>query len=215
MGAGRLEPSHAGVDWIGAQAGRLSGREYPTLWGFAGGGRLRGTGVMDIWGRLRSGGSRRGGAAAGPDPRGGRDPRVPGVEQDAHPVVVAFAEVTGCAAHRLERHQASVGVDAIGRFVHPSQEVHDDARGGDLVVGVRGAESVEDRGEDRLCRGVPGQPEHPTQLEQRVVLVTAVAVDLLLATAADLVQGPQGEPNEIDAVRSTNVTRPSTQASCR
>lgn len=45
--------------------------------------------------------------------------------------------------------------------------------------------------------------------------MTAVAVDLLLATAADLVQGPQGEPNEIDAVRSTNVTRPSTQASCR
>lgn len=51
-----------------------------------------------------------------------------------------------------------MGVVAIGRFVHPSQEVHDDARRGDLVVGVRGAESVEDRGEDRLVEAFLANP---------------------------------------------------------
>jgi hypothetical protein len=60
----------------------------------------------------------------------------------------------------VEGCQPPLGDIAVGCLLHPAQQVSGDPDGGDLVVGVRGAEPVGDRGHDCLVEAfLTGAPD--------------------------------------------------------
>ena len=62
-------------------------------------------------------------------------------------------------------------------------------------------EPLEDLVDGRLVETFLADPQHPPQLEQRIVLVATVTVDLLLTSTTDIVEDLQPEPDQVEHVR--------------